>query len=469
MLSTVGDLYPTLGDHVRLKKTQSCCWLVNGLANGERIHPLEAFVLALCTGENSVHDIAYLVDGTLAKGPEWSGELVTTTLQRRVGYVDLLEDGGRRNERYAAGEFLYPLEPTPAAGEGRLDSPGELILVLTHRCNFRCIYCFNDAAPTKDHDLTTAEWLRVLDEADEQGVVRCTISGGEPMTHPGFRDIVSAVLERGMVPYVCTNGSLIGEDDVAFFRSVGLPFIQLSLDTVDEAVHDRLSGAPGSLPAVRRAIELLVDAGIEVFVKSVITPLNAPGVAELIDRCHAWGVSRLTLDRFDLSNAGRGNTKLFLSPEQEQVMGEVARERALRYAADGMAITAVDTPRGWADHDDIIVCGALSTGLTILPDGRISVCEKLIEYPDLSVGDVREQSLAEIWHSARVNEVMRPPVERLGQTCAQCPELEHCRTGCFAQTLVVVDDPYQPDPRCWKADYARNPYAGHGPRAGGHD
>jgi radical SAM protein with 4Fe4S-binding SPASM domain len=464
VLNTVDDLYPTVGEHVRLKKTASGCWLVNALANGDQIHPLEAFVLALCTGEHSVRDIAYLVERTLDKGADWSEELVVTTLERRSAYLRMFRHGDRRNDRYAAGDFLYPLESTVRSREGRLDSPGELILVLTHHCNFRCIYCFNSAAPGKDHDLTAEEWVRVLAEAKQQGVVRCTISGGEPMTHPGFREIMKAVLDYGMIPYVCTNGSLIGADDIRFFREIGLPFIQLSLDTVDETVHDRLSGAPGSLPRVRTAIHELVAAGIEVFVKSVITPMNADGVPDLIDRCHEWGVRRLTLDRFDLSNAGRGNQKLFLSREQERALGASARGRQERYLEDGMAITAVDTPRGWADRSDIVVCGALSTGLTILPDGKVSVCEKLIDYPDLTVGDVRTQSVEEIWNSARVGDVMRP--RAVGQTCSECPELSLCHTGCFAQTLIVTDDPYQPDPRCWKAEYPNNPYAGHTPGTG---
>lgn len=458
MLSGSGDWYPVLGDQVRLKKMSSGCWLVDGLANGERVHPLQAFILALCTGENSREDLIYLVGNTLEKDRAWSEQLVDLTLDQQAAHLKAEWDRAARNVRYEPAEFLYPVRYTPRTAEGRLDSPGELTLVLTHQCNFRCIYCFNSAAPSRAHLMSTGDWLRILAEASQQGVVRCTISGGEPMTHPGFREILGAVTGYGMVPYVCTNGSLIEDADVRYFTEIGLPYLQISLDAVDEATHDRMTQAPGSLRQVRAAARSLIGAGVDVVVKSVITPLNIAGVTDVIDSCHDWGVSRVTLDRFDLSNAGRGNQRLFLTPAMERQLGETARERQERYRGDGFVITAVDTPRCWSEPEDIIVCGALSTGMTILPDGQVSVCEKVIDYPDLAVGDLRRQSVAGVWNSPRAEAVLRPPEERIDRTCRECPQLPGCHTGCFAQTLIVTDDPYRPDPRCWNAQYADNPY-----------
>lgn len=436
----------------------SGCWLVDGPANGRRIHPLEAFVLALCSGENSRTDLAYLVQHTLEKSATWSEQLIDQTLGRYADHLGPLSHPAPRNPRHRPADYLFPVRATPRTAEGRLDSPGELTLILTHQCNFRCIYCFNSAAPDKPHMMSTPDWLRVLAEAVEQGVVRCTISGGEPLTHPGFREILEAVMDYDMFPYVCTNGSLVGPEEVEYFTGLRLPCIQISLDAVDEAIHDRMSRAPGSLPDVRTAIHALIDAGIDVMVKSVITPINFTDLEKLIDSCHDWGVVRLTLDRFDLSNAGRGNTRLFLTPAMERTMGETARQRQEQYAQDGFVVTPVDMPRCWSGRNDVIVCGALSTGMTVLPDGRVSICEKLIDYPDLTVGDLRQQSLAEVWNSPRASTVLRPSEERLDPTCRDCPELPLCHTGCFAQTLIVTDDPYRPDPRCWSARYPNNPY-----------
>jgi radical SAM protein with 4Fe4S-binding SPASM domain len=457
--SAADNLFPTLSEQTRLKKMRSGCWLVDGAANGTTIHPLEAFVLALCTGENSCADMAYLVGHTLARGTDWGERLVRQTTSRWSSHLREYPQAAIRNTRYDAAEYLYPIQPTPRSQEGRLDSPGELTLILTHQCNFKCIYCFNSSEPSKNHSISTSEWLSILAQAAQQGVVKCTVSGGEPMTHPGFRDILKAITDHGMIPYVCTNGSLIEAEDIAYFKSLGLPGLQISLDAADVATHDKMSQARGSLPRVKWAIQTLIEAGVGVMVKSVITPLNFPGLGNLIDSCHDWGVTRLVLDRFDLSNAGRGNENLFLTRSMEQEMGAIARQRQELYSDDGFSVTAVDTTRCWRRREDIIFCGALSTGMTILPDGRVSLCEKLIDYPELIVGDLTRQSVDEVWNSPRVTTVLRPPADRLAPSCRDCPELPSCHTGCFAQTLIVTDDPYQPDPRCWNARYSDNPYA----------
>jgi pyrroloquinoline quinone biosynthesis protein E len=463
------EWYPVLKDQVRLKKTPSCCWLVNGLANGERIHPLEAFVLALCSGEYSGDDLAYLAGHVLDKDSRWSTDLVNRTLSQRSECLDFLARSEVRTLRYNPSHYLYPIRSTPRTAEGRLDTPGEATLILTHQCNFRCIYCFNSAAPDKSHVLSTEAWLRILQDAADHGIVRCTISGGEPMMHPGFRTILSASVNHGMLPYVCTNGSFIDAEDIAFFQDIQLPWGQISLDTVDEDIHNRLSRAPGSLPRIRAAIRSCVNAGIEVMVKSVLTPINSAGVGDLIDSCHDWGVTRLTLDRFDLSNAGRGNAHLFLSPATERWVGNVSRDRQERYLDDGFVVTAVDVPRCWSGRKDIIVCGALSTGLTILPDGRVTICEKLIDYPALTIGDLRQQSLDEVWNAPSAMNVMRPSKEDIDPVCRECPELPGCHTGCFAQTLIVSQNPYGPDPRCWNARYRANPYAQYAAAGGPND
>jgi pyrroloquinoline quinone biosynthesis protein E len=438
----------------------SCCWITDAASlSGEKIHPLEAFVLSLCTGQSSFEDIVYIVQQVLEKSSEWSERLASRVLEKRNRFLKFFSAASTRDKRYDPADFLYRLEPTARSGEGRLDSPAELTLILTHLCNFKCIYCFNSSSPLRRSEMMTDDWLRLLGQAKQQGVLKCTVSGGEPMTHPGFRKILATIVDYGMLPYLCTNGSLVRRSDVHFFKEIGLPCIQISLDSAAEEIHDRMSMTPTSFPAIREGIGMLVEAGIDVFIKGVITPINFSGLQQLIDSCHDWGVKKLVLDRFDLSNAGRGDEGLFLSRSMEEEMGRITAERQEFYRGDDFTVFAVDTPRCWKEEKDIVVCGALSASMTILPDGQVSVCEKLVEHPLLTVGNVTRQSLEEIWNDPAAWRVLRPDQERVDSICTDCALFAKCHTGCFAQTLVVTDNPYAPDPRCWQAAYDRNPYA----------
>lgn len=54
------------------------------------------------------------------------------------------------------------------------------LLELTHKCNLDCVMCYN--VPLAQPELTTAEWLDVLEQMAEAGTLRLTLSGGEILT-----------------------------------------------------------------------------------------------------------------------------------------------------------------------------------------------------------------------------------------------------------------------------------------------
>ena len=64
--------------------------------------------------------------------------------------------------------------------------PPFLIASITSQCNLHCAGCYSrcnhatvDAAPVRQ--LTSEEWLRLFDEADDMGVSFILLAGGEPL------------------------------------------------------------------------------------------------------------------------------------------------------------------------------------------------------------------------------------------------------------------------------------------------
>ena len=57
--------------------------------------------------------------------------------------------------------------------------------------------------------MSTKEWLGVIDQAKALQIVKCILSGGEPMLHPGFFEILKKLVDSDILAYVCTNGSFI--------------------------------------------------------------------------------------------------------------------------------------------------------------------------------------------------------------------------------------------------------------------
>src|SRR5215218_2480422 len=87
-----------------------------------------------------------------------------------------------------------------------MDRPFGLLAELTYRCPLSCAYCSNplNLADYGD-ELTTAEWQRVLAEAQELGVLQLHFSGGEPLLRRDLVDLAKTACELGMYTNLITS------------------------------------------------------------------------------------------------------------------------------------------------------------------------------------------------------------------------------------------------------------------------
>ncbi|MBR6982343.1 MAG: radical SAM protein, partial [Ruminococcus sp.] len=98
--------------------------------------------------------------------------------------------------------------------------PPFLIASITSKCNLHCAGCYSrcnhattDAEPVSQ--LTSGEWLRIFDEADELGISFILLAGGEPMLR---RDIIEAAGKKQNILFpIFTNGTFIDEKYFALF------------------------------------------------------------------------------------------------------------------------------------------------------------------------------------------------------------------------------------------------------------
>jgi hypothetical protein len=78
-------------------------------------------------------------------------------------------------------------------------------LYITNECNLCCAHCSFQSAPNKaDSHIETGVLLRTLDEL--YGIHDITITGGEPLLHPGFEKILARAAKNASIVYLMTNG-----------------------------------------------------------------------------------------------------------------------------------------------------------------------------------------------------------------------------------------------------------------------
>lgn len=451
--------YPVLKDTVRIKSYPNFCWLIGLDTDCNRpVAPLEAFLIANCTGEWNVEQLCYIFGRTCNLKEEEARTIVYRIFTELRGCFTWRESPGKKALRYGPAEFLYIPKKGVLAEQERCDTPCEMFLSLTHMCNFRCIYCFNASGEIRQKEIEPRQWLRLIRQAGEMHVLKCTITGGEPMLYKGFYDILEGLLKVDIMPYICTNGSLIEDEDISKFKDLGIQALQISMDSAEPDIHHKLTNTKDSFRRVAKAIEKLSDAGIAVNVKTVLTPYNLDNIDHFIQFLNSIGVKKLTLDRYDVSSCGRGGAELLISEQQMEHVRELVKENKEKIA-DKMTVEAVTASKKWKDEKDITFCGAFRRSLVILPNGDVSVCEKLIDVPEMIVGNICRDSLYDIWNSEKITDILSPAPEKLDAACRECKHLDLCGTGCFAIKYFLKKNPFGMDPRCFNASKENNPYA----------
>jgi GTP 3',8-cyclase len=146
-----------------------------------------------------------------------------------------------------------------------------LRLSLTDVCNFRCEYCLPNGYGGGPRDfLTRAEIVRLVRAFAGLGIVKLRLTGGEPLVRADLVDIVRDVAGvPGIERLVMTTNGYRLASLVAPLRDAGLHGVNVSLDSLDEATFERITGST-RFPAVMAGIDAALDAGLSVKVNVVL-------------------------------------------------------------------------------------------------------------------------------------------------------------------------------------------------------
>ncbi len=139
-----------------------------------------------------------------------------------------------------------------------------------------------------DHELVTAEWIRILDKAWEVGIPQAVFTGGEPTLRPDLVDLVQHTEDLGMVVGILSDGLRFTDNEFRHrILAAGLDHLMLVLDPDNdhswEALRDTL------------AEDLFITVHL------TITPENQADIRGLIYKLADMGVKSISLSESDPS------------------------------------------------------------------------------------------------------------------------------------------------------------------------
>ena len=188
----------------------------------------------------------------------------------------------------------------------------DLRISVMDRCNFRCPYCmpketFHEHYRfLKSHErLSFEEITRLTRLFVELGVKKVRLTGGEPLLRSNVADLIGDLTAIEGVEDVAltTNGVLLAQHAVEL-KANGLRRITVSLDTLDPAIFQQMSGGMGDVERVLEGIRAARDAELApIKINAVIERgLNDHTAVDLVEHFRGTGVIVRFIEYMDVGN-----------------------------------------------------------------------------------------------------------------------------------------------------------------------
>jgi PqqA peptide cyclase len=321
-----------------------------------------------------------------------------------------------------------------------------LLLELTYRCPLHCVFCYNptDFARTGP-ELDTADWLRVLREARALGAVQLGLSGGEPLARDDLEVIVAEAHTLGFYSNLITSGIGMTPARIAALKAAGLDHIQLSFQDSTREMNDFLSSTR-TFELKSKVAALIREHDYPMVLNVVLHRHNIDHVAEILAMAEAMGAQYVELANTQYYGWAWLNRDELL-PSREQLERAEAVTKSFRERLGKRMQIYFVVPDYFETRPKPCMSGLGSVFLALAPDGTAMPCHAARMLPNLTLPNVRDLSVREIWYDSPAFNRFRGDAW-MKEPCRSCPEKHKDFGGCRCQAYLLTGDADNADPVC---------------------
>ncbi|KAB2639946.1 MAG: radical SAM protein [Verrucomicrobia bacterium] len=331
---------------------------------------------------------------------------------------------------------------------------------ITRTCNLRCVHCYSDSnAQQYPGELDWAQMQSVVADLAAYQVPSLLFSGGEPMIHPRFFDLVELSTAAGLKLTISTNGTLITPEKAALLKAANVAYVGISLDGIGP-VHDEFRRKEGAFDAAVRGFQHCHEVQQKTGLRLTLTRHNVENIEQILDFIEDQQIQRVCF--YHLVPAGRGSELQVLEPDEARHALDtlIARVEAWHYQGIDREVLTVTQPADGAylllrmqreNHPYLAEAtrllawnggGANSSGRGIANiDTRGDVHPDQF-WQDVLLGNVKHMPFSQIWNGgnpgsaailASIRSIgllsMEERQARMSGPCAECKWFSICGGG----------------------------------------
>ncbi|MBT3807487.1 MAG: 12,18-didecarboxysiroheme deacetylase [Desulfobacula sp.] len=343
---------------------------------------------------------------------------------------------------------------------------------MTRRCNLKCVHCYARSEDISyDNELNHEQSIAMIDDLAKFGVPVLLFSGGEPTVHPRLVEYAKHAVSKGMRAVISTNGTLITKEKARVLKEIGLSYVGISLDGLEET-HDKFRGVKGSYKKVMAAIENCQEAGIKVGLRFTINKRNVKDIPGIFDLLEEKNIPRACFYHLVYSGRGSEIAKEDLSHEETRKILDLIMDRTkdlhdrnlpkeiltVDNHADGPYVyqrLLDEDPKRASEVMELLEMnegnnsgrgiGCISWDGEVHPDQF---------WREKSLGNVKDKPFSEIWTNDENEFLMKLKEKKkyVKGRCSKCRWLDICGGNFRARAESVANDPWDSDPACYLTD-----------------
>lgn len=392
--------------------------IMSGSYSYEYMNRQACEILELCTGENSLADIAVKLAHQYSVPVEDAlkavGEFVSVCKEK--DYLSL-------SEEIVLGSNIR------VYGNYEMVSPLRAVFEVTKRCPLNCLHCFNNSGVGHKPEVGTEEGKRIIDKLSLLGIQKIMLTGGEPTIRDDFLSLLRYAYDKFVAISIGSNGYYIDEH---FAKSISgmrnkLVF-QISLDG-NEKNHNFIRRNNQSFPRALRAIRELAACGLMVSVAMTLNEHNIDDIDNVASYAHALGAKQLTVGK--TINLGRAKENHVGQDFDMDWLHEKVLKVKKEYQDKGLFVNLdEETERTVGQTTQ---CGAGITQICVRENGDVSPCISF----NYSYGNLVRDEPEEIFHPGRIN-AFRSVANPSAEECEKCQHLYTCG-ACKAVAYDIKD------------------------------
>jgi MoaA/NifB/PqqE/SkfB family radical SAM enzyme len=267
--------------------------------------------------------------------------------------------------------------------------PETVSFEITRKCKCQCAHCVISGG---ESELDTSTVKKVIDEALDMGAFIITFTEGDPMLREDIFELIEYVDKERAIVNMYTPGTEMTPEAARKLKEAGLYTLLVSIYSTEPQKHDEVRRLEGAFEKATSAIKMGLDADLLVTMCTHVSPRNIDELPSMYEMATSLGVHEFSLWE---SIPKKPEDPILSDLQRKQILDMYQRINSIKGGPRIFANTYFE--------GRMLGCMAGQRWMHVCVEGSVKPCP----YIPFSYGNVREESLKNIWKRIRKSSYYR--------------------------------------------------------------